>query len=140
MVTTLQIEYSFCGKILLEISKIQTNRVQKEEMFIGMNESRSHSESATCQRESQQCKCKRPFRFFESVSKMWAFLEISDLGSNIEDVMPTRLPCSIAISIKCSIYIQKHTQSKLLSIQAPLNLLNKIVKSSLSGSLSLVIL
>jgi hypothetical protein len=31
---------------------------------------------------------------------------------------------------KCSIYIQKHAQSKLLLIQAPLNLLNKTVKSS----------
>jgi hypothetical protein len=34
--------------------------------------------------------------------------------------------------------ISKHAQSKLVLIQAPLNLLNKMVESSLSGSASLV--
>jgi hypothetical protein len=42
---------------------------KKEEMFIIMNESRSHSESATCQRKSQKCRRRRPLIFFKAQNR-----------------------------------------------------------------------
>jgi hypothetical protein len=42
---------------------------KKEEMFIRMNESRSHSESATRQCESQKCRPRRPLIFFNAQNR-----------------------------------------------------------------------
>jgi hypothetical protein len=42
---------------------------KKEEMLIRMNESRSHSESATRQRESQKCRRRRPLIFFNAQNR-----------------------------------------------------------------------